>query len=111
MNTVEDAAFAHHGVVDVAVVDLRRRKISAARIDWGIGIEEIKFRKRRREVEVRLVKRADRPDVFPISIKDMRLDVVLVDGGGNYLTAEIDSGLVRLEQLDQLFVIEYVDPH
>src|SRR5688572_22002484 len=63
-HAVEDAAFADHRIVYVAVVDLRGRQMSAARIDRRFGVKEIKLWQRRGKVEVSLVKSADGSDIF-----------------------------------------------
>ncbi|KAK0039235.1 hypothetical protein Bpfe_031324 [Biomphalaria pfeifferi] len=74
-HAVQDTAFADHRIIDVAVMNLRRRQIARARIDRHYRIEEIKFRKRRGKVEIGFKKCADRADVLPVIVEKMRLNV------------------------------------
>src|SRR5688572_13341567 len=83
----------------------------AACVDRRFRIEEIELGQRRRKIEVRFVKRANRPDVLPVAIEQMRLHIVLVDRRWNYLATEIDGRLVVLQEFFQLLIIEYVDTH
>src|SRR6188472_2260832 len=89
----DDAAHADHASFDVSVgndaavgndrlpqsgaVDFAPRQKAWVRIDGRGSFEKAVLRLEIGQVEVRLVKGADRSDVFPIALKNVGIDVSL----------------------------------
>ena len=55
-----------------------------------------------RQIQVRLVKRFDRADVFPITVEKMNLNVARADRGGKHFFAEI-AIIGFFQHVDQRF--------
>src|ERR1051326_627743 len=85
----DDATVADHRVVDLRVFDFRRRQETRAREDRSLCVEQIELRNLRREIEVRPIERADRSDVFPVTVKHESLHRTRTDRRGNHFLAEI----------------------
>jgi len=71
----DDRAFAEDAAFDRGVIQLRARQRPRVREDGHSGVVKIKLRQRRRQIQIRLVKSANRSDVFPVILKKMRLHV------------------------------------
>ena len=67
----QDRAVANHDVIDVALVELRRRKIAILRVNRRRWLEEIERRQRLREREIRLEERPHGSDVLPVPLEDV----------------------------------------
>src|SRR5206468_10928 len=105
------ASFADHRIVNIAIVQLRRRQVPASRVDRRRRVKKIEFRERRSKIEISIVKRANCSDVFPVFCEKMSLHVIFIDGGRNYLSSKIYPGHVFLQKLEQPFVIENINTH
>ncbi len=65
---IHDAARAHHGAVDDAVLDLGRFGLVGAGVDGPVAVGHAEARRGTQCVEVRLVVGVDRADVAPVSV-------------------------------------------
>ena len=98
---------------DQAAANRRRfesggRQIPGAGINWLIFGRETERRILTGQAQVRFVKRPNRSNVFPVSVKQVHLDMSAADRGRKDLFAEIT--VVRFVQhFDQRFSIEDVD--
>ena len=79
------------------------------RVNRARRIIEIERTIRRRQLQIHLVKAADRSDVSPIAVKHVPHDAPRSQRGGNQVFAEIVAG--RIEQIEQQFCREDVNPH
>ena len=77
-----------------------RRSQASLKLNFGIAIGQ---------VQAGLEERADSSDVFPISLKDIGLNPVFLDGGGNDVLTEI--GEVIVQAFDKNVAFEDVDSH
>ena len=108
----EGATFAHDGVFDIAVVYFAGGQISGSGENRCTGVIQIKCRLRvAGEIQIRLIERFDGPDVFPIAVIEVGLDIALANGLGDNFLAEVRMLWVLSQQLDHGFLLEDVDPH
>ena len=105
----DDAAVGDDRLPQRCAVDFAARQKTRMRIDRRVGLKETVFRHDIGQVEIRLVKRADRSDVFPVALEDERADVPILDRRRNDVFAEIDQ--IVLQTFDQHVAIENVNAH
>src|SRR6476646_6329020 len=86
--SVENTALRNDRVADLAIDQLGTGQITRSRIYRVIG-EEIELRHNVGHVEVGIVKGADRSDILPISVKKVRLDLVIPDCRWNDLAPKV----------------------
>ena len=92
----DDAAVRDDRVIDLGAVDLRRRQKARARVDRRGHVEEIEPRQLGREVQVGLEERADRADVLPVALEDVRRRRGAIrDRAGNDVLAEVGQVVLR----------------
>ena len=73
------------------------------------GVEETVFRNEIGQVEVRFIKRADRPDVFPVALEDERVHMSIFDRLRNDVFAEILE--IVVETFNEHVAIENINAH
>ena len=78
-------------------------------IDRRTRFVEAEFRVAIGQVEAGLKERADRSNVFPISLEDIGLNPVFLDGGGDDILTEICE--VVVQAFDENVAFEDVDSH
>src|ERR1044071_3605363 len=106
---VEDAAVRDDGMIDLRAIDFRARQKARTAEDRGRHVKEIETWQFTGDIQIRLEKGANRADVFPISLKNIREHSLLGDGCRDDVLAEI-----RLRILQQAFdhiASENVDAH
>src|SRR5690606_6645606 len=91
----DDAAVREQGLFDDGVVDLARREQSGPGVDGVVWVEEVELRHDLRALEVGLVVGGDGPDVLPVVVEDVAVDVPLLDDVGNDVLAEIRIVVVQ----------------
>ena len=69
----ERAAVRDDGVLDVALLDLRGGEEAGRGVDGRARVVKLKLGRVLGEVQVRLEKRLDRPDVLPVVVEKVRL--------------------------------------
>ena len=79
------------------------------RINWRFGVEETIFRHQIGQIQIRLVKSANRSDVFPVSLEDKRAHVSILDRLWNDVLPEIDQ--IIFQTFDQHLSIKDVNSH
>ena len=79
------------------------------RVDGRLRLEEAVFGHHICEIQIRLIKRADRSDVLPVTLKDKRADMSIFDRQWNNVFPEI--GHVVLQRFYKHVPVEDVDPH
>ena len=79
-------------------------------VNGCFAVANIEWRRLAGKAQIRLVERADRSDVFPISVEQMNLHLVRVDRLGKEFSAEIFV-VVAAKQVDHHRFVEDVQPH
>src|SRR5216117_656398 len=80
MRVRDNAAIRNNRLPQGGAVNFASRQKTRMRIDRRLGFEKTVFRHDVREIEIRLVKRANRSDVLPVTFKDKRADMPIFDG-------------------------------
>src|SRR5438309_2362379 len=107
---VEDAAFGDDRVFDLAINQLRAGQEAGARVNRRAGVKEVELRHDRSHIEVGVIERADRTDVFPIIIEEEGLHITLLNRGWNHLATEVLIPFI-LEHVAQHIELEEIDAH
>ena len=105
---LDGAAIGDQGAINLGRPHDACRQKARMGVDGCSGLVEVKFGIRIAQVEIRLEKRTDCSDVLPISLKNIGLHLVSLDGRGNDILAEI--GQVIVETFLENFSLEQVDP-
>src|SRR5205085_11154979 len=104
-----EAAIGNDGLSEGGPVDFAGRQETRMGIDRGLRFEEAVFRHDVGEVEVRLVKGANRSDVLPVAFEDERANVPIFDRHWDNVFAEIDQ--VVLQRFYEHVSVEDINPH
>mmetsp|Transcript_5893 Transcript_5893/g.23872 ORF Transcript_5893/g.23872 Transcript_5893/m.23872 type:complete len:664 (-) Transcript_5893:98-2089(-) len=109
----ERAAVRDDGVLDVALLDLRGGQEAGGGVDGRARVVKLKLRRVLGQVQVRLEKRLDRPDVLPVVVEQVRLHLEPVRGSlGNDLAAEVVVlGVILVQEVHERVLLEHVDAH
>src|SRR5271156_6457439 len=68
---IDDAAVGNHGVVNLRAVDFRAGQIAWPRKNRRAHVKEIEARQFGNEIKVRVEKRADGANVFPVALENV----------------------------------------
>ena len=109
LREVHDATVGNDRVIDQRTVHLRGGQEAWARINRRGHVEEIEARQIGGDIQIRLEERADRPDVLPVTLENMRRNAVRLNRLRDDVFAEI--GLRVVEQLREHAAVENVNAH
>src|SRR5215468_842211 len=104
-----DAAVGNNRLPERCTIDLTARQKPRMRIDRRVGFEETVFRNHISQIKISFVECADRSDVFPVTVKDKRADVPILDRRRNNVFTEIEQ--IALHAFDKYVAIENVNTH
>src|SRR6476620_12037518 len=123
--TLDDAAYANHASLQVRVrddttvrnnrlaqrcaVNFAARQKTRMRIDRRVGLKETIFWNYISQIEISLVKCADRSDVFPVTFEDKRADMPIFDRRWNNVFTEIEQ--ITLQAFDEHLPVENINAH
>ena len=79
------------------------------RIDRLVFVVDVELRSRFGQIDIRFVKTADRSDIFPITVEDIRIDFFRFYRCGDYLFSEI--GHIVVEHFIHDGSVEDIDTH
>ena len=106
---LDDRAVAEDGVVDLALIDLRRRQVTVLGVDRRTGIEEVERRQRLGEREVGVEERLHRADVLPVALKNMGVEFFRAQQARDDLLTEVGHGVVQC--VGQGLAVKNVNTH
>ena len=86
---LDHRAVGHQAAADRGAVDPRGRQETGVGINRRLGRSHVERRIGPGQLEVRLVKRLDRADVFPIAVEQVNLHVPRADRRRKHLLAEV----------------------
>lgn len=96
-------------MLDSGFVDFAPREKPRVRVNLAARIEEIVRRDQLTEVEIGLIERADGADIFPVSLEDVAVDMMLFNATGDNVFSEVVEFVI--EDFFQDIPIEEVDAH
>ena len=105
----DDTPVREQGLFDHRIVDLAGRQESSPGVNRIVCVEEIELRHDFGTLQVGLVERADRADVLPVALKDVAIDIAVLDDRRNDVFAEIFQ--VVVEGFLQDIAVEQINPH
>src|SRR5579884_3694551 len=106
---IDDATIGHHRMINLRAVDLRAGQKARARKHRRAHVKEIETRQFGSDVQVRLEKRADGPDVLPIALVHIGKNAMGLDGVGDDVFSKICMRVIQ--QLHQDFAVEHINAH
>src|SRR3954466_4889547 len=96
---INDAAVRNDRVVDLGTINFGRGQKPRAAENRSAHIKKIELRKLGRAIDVRFEKRANRSDVFPVALENVREDPEIGNSQWDDMLAEV--GVSVFEQSNQ----------
>ena len=107
---LDDASIGDHAIPNGGIEYSRRRQIARPSVNRSCFLKEVERGLFARQREVRIVERSDRPNVLPVSVKEVDVDFSRPDRHWEHFLAEIRVVGTR-KQLDQCVPPEQVETH
>src|SRR6266496_4214090 len=109
MRIRNDAAIGNDRLPQSGSVDFASRQKTRMRIDRRLRLKKAVFRHDVSEIQIRLVKGANRSDVLPVALEDERADMSIFDRHRDNVISEI--GQVVLQRFYEHISVEDINPH
>src|SRR6478609_5620628 len=105
----DDTAVGNNRLSQSGAVNCAAGQKTRMRINRRLGFKETVCRHKIGEIEIGFIKSADCSDVFPVAVENVSAHIARLNGGGNYVLAEIHQIVVKT--IDQHVAIENVNAH
>src|SRR5213594_2944846 len=109
MRIRNDATIGNDRLSQGGPVDFAPRQKTRMRIDRRLRLEEAVFRHDMSEIQIRLIKGADRSDVLPVTLEDECADMPIFDRHRDNVFPEIDQ--IVLQEFYEHISVEDINPH
>src|SRR4029077_7687004 len=109
MRIRDDAAVGNYRLPQCRAVNFATRQKTRMRVDRRVRLEKAIFWDEVSEVQICLVKRANRSDVLPVALEDERADMPIFDRRRDNVISEIDQ--IVFQRFYQHIPVENINAH